>query len=232
MFQGNHFNTRGVGHIQGCNDATQALQVVGIVCDHQRIGARIDVDGVIGADERTQNGHQVVGVFVVELKNLRHDLTVGGRHCASRYTPTLHFGIGLGYHQIQTSRFNQRKTLRAQLGCKQAKRLRWRHRHIAGEVDGAFDAGVDHHIVARQGGQSFGHGIDLCIVEIQGDGFGCLLAGGIGFFGGLGCLCLCLCLSLAGAKHQRQTDAIDEAQPHQPSCQGLALREIIERRLS
>ena len=176
MFQGNHFNTCGVGHIQGRNDATQALQVVGIVCDHQSIGARIDVDGVVGADERTQNGHQIVGVFVVELKNLRHDLTVGGRHCACRYTTTLQFGIGLGYHQIQTSRFNQRKTLRAQLGCKQAKCLRWRYRDIAGEVNSALNAGVDHHIVARQGGQSFGHSIDFCIVEIQGDGFGCLLA--------------------------------------------------------
>ena len=123
MFQGNHFNTCGVGHIQGCNDATQALQVVGIVCDHQSIGARIDVDGVVGADERPQNGHQIVGVFVIELKNLGDDLTVGSGHCAGRYTPTLQFGIGLGHHQIQTCRFNQRKTLRAQLGCKQAKRL-------------------------------------------------------------------------------------------------------------
>ena len=232
MFQSNDFNTCGVGHIQGRNDATQALQVVGIVCDHQSIGARVHVDGVVGANKRTQNGHQIVGVFVVELKNLGDDLSIGGGHCASRYSAALQFGIGLGHHQIQTSRFNQRKTLRAQLGCKQAKRLRWRYRHIAGEVDGAFDAGVDHHVVARQGGQSFGHGIDLSIVEIQCDGLGGLLAGRVGFFGGLWRLCLCLSLCVAWAQQHRQTYSINEAQPHQASCQALALWQIFERRLS
>ena len=149
---------------------------------------------------------------MIELKNLRDDLSVGGGHCARRYSAALQFGIGLWHDQIQASRFNQRKTLRAQLSGKQTKRLGWCNGHIAGEGDGAFNARVDHHIVARQGGQGFGHGIDFCIVEIQCDGFGRLLARSIGFFAGLGGLCLSLSMDRAAEHKQRQTNAHTGAQ--------------------
>ena len=170
MLELNNLDARGIGHIERRDDARQALQVVGVVGDDQGIGARVDVDRVVGANEGPQNGHQIVGVFVIKLKNLGHDLAIRGGHRASRHAATLKLGIGLRHHQIKPSRLHQGIALGAQLSGKQTECLRRRHRHIAGQCDGAFDARIDHHVVARQGGQGFGHGIDVGIVEVERDG--------------------------------------------------------------
>jgi hypothetical protein len=45
-----------------------ALQVVGVVGDDQRVVARVGVDGVVGADQRAQHRHQVVRVLVAQRK--------------------------------------------------------------------------------------------------------------------------------------------------------------------
>ena len=131
---------------------------------------------------------------MVQLKNLCDDLTIRGRHGTCRDTATLQLGVCFRNHQIQTRRLDQGKTLRAQLGCKQSERLRRGHRHIAGQGDGAFHARIDHHIVARQRGQGFGHRVNLGIDEVQCDGlrrlFGRRVArSGAGFFVGLWGLC-------------------------------------------
>jgi hypothetical protein len=39
-----------------------------VVGDDQRVVAGVDVDGVVGADQRAQHRHQVVGVLVVRRK--------------------------------------------------------------------------------------------------------------------------------------------------------------------
>ena len=171
ILEGNDFNASGVGHIECGNDACQTLQVVGVIGNDQGIGAGVHIEGVVGADEGAQNRYQIVGTLMVQLKNLCNDLTIRGRHRACRHAATLQLGICLRNHQIQTCRLDQRKTLRAQLGCKQSERLRRGHRHIAGQGDGALDPGVDHYIVARQGGQGFGHCVNLGIDEVQCDGF-------------------------------------------------------------
>jgi hypothetical protein len=59
------FHIAGGGHIHGRNDLAQALQVVGVVGDDQRVGPRAHVDGVVRADQRAQHGHQVGGAFVL-----------------------------------------------------------------------------------------------------------------------------------------------------------------------
>ena len=204
----NDFNASGVGHIECGNDARQALQVVGVIGNDQGIGAGVHIEGVVGADERTQYGHQIVGTLMVQLKNLRDDLTIRGWHRACRHTATLQLGICLRNHQIQTCRLDQCKTLRAQLGCKQSECLRRCHRHIAGQGDGALDPGVNHHIVARQGGQGFGHCVNLGIDEVQCDGFWRFFGGRVariatGFFVSL----WGLCCGMNGPQHEGQGHA-------------------------
>ena len=81
--QRDHFHIAGVGDIHGRHDARQALQVVSVIGDHQRVVAGVHVDGVVGADQRTQHRHQVVGALEVELEDLGDDLAAAG-HLAAR----------------------------------------------------------------------------------------------------------------------------------------------------
>ena len=76
----------GVGHVQRRDDAAQALQVVGVVGDHQRVVAGVDVDRVVGADQRPQDRHQVVGGLVVQPEDLRDDLAAADRRAARPMT--------------------------------------------------------------------------------------------------------------------------------------------------
>ena len=167
----NHFHARGIGHIECRYDACQALQVVGVIGNDQGIGAWVHIDRVVGADQGPENGDQVVGILMVQLKNLCDDLTVGGGHCTCRDTATLQLGIGFWYHQIKSGRLHQGIALCAQLRGKQTQCLRGCHGHGAGECDGAFHSRVDHHVVPRQRGQSFGHSINVSVGEIQGHRF-------------------------------------------------------------
>jgi hypothetical protein len=178
--QTDHFHACGVGHVQRGNDAAQALQVVAVVGDHQSVGAGVHVDGVVGADQRAQHRHQVVGVFVVQSKDLRDHLTAAADHGAGRDRATLQFGFGFGQDRVQTGRLDQGKALRTQLGGKQMQGLRRGHGHLAGQRHRALDAGIDHHVVPRQAGQCAGHGFDVGIHKVQGDR---LFAFGAGFAG-------------------------------------------------
>ena len=218
MLQGHHLDASGIGHIERGNDAAQALQVVSVVGNDQSVGARVHIDRVVGANERPQDRYQVVGTLVVELKNLRQNLSVGCGHSACRHTTTLQLGIGLGHDQIQTCRFHQGKTLCAQLSSKQTQCLCRRNRHRAGQGYGAFDARIDHHVVTRQRGQGFGHRFNFSIVEVEGDGLLCRLGRGAGvcFFVDLGCLRV----DVAAQKGQGQADA----QTDQQLRESLAMR--------
>jgi hypothetical protein len=96
VFQADHFHTGGVGHVQGSNDAAQALQIVAVIGDDQCVCARVHVDGVVGADQRAQHRHQVVGALVVQTKDLRDHLPTAGAYGAGRYCAALQFGFGFG----------------------------------------------------------------------------------------------------------------------------------------
>ena len=116
VLQGNHLYIGGIGHIQGSNDAPQALQVVGVVGDDQGVRAWRDIDGVVRADEGAQHRYQVVGVFMRELEDLRHHLGVVGcgarRH--HRHLAALQLGLGFGHDFVQALRLNHGKALQTQ----------------------------------------------------------------------------------------------------------------------
>ena len=116
MAQRQYFYIGSVGDIGAGNDARDALQVVRVVGDDQRVIAGVDVDGVVGADQRAQHRHQIAGVFVVELEDLRDDATAAMIAAAHGHFIGLQFGIGFGDDLEQTCRLHHRKALHAQRG--------------------------------------------------------------------------------------------------------------------
>ena len=77
------FDVGGARGVERGDDLADALQVVGVVGDDQRVVARVGVDRVVGADQGPQHRHQVVRVLVVELEDLRQHL-VAARARAGR----------------------------------------------------------------------------------------------------------------------------------------------------
>ena len=117
MLEIDHLHLRGVGHIHHSNDAGDATQVVGVIGDHQGVIPRVGIDGVIGADQGPQNGHQITRRFKIKFENLRHDLTAARalrRTVAGLYRTALQFGIGLRNHFEQPGRLHHGEALQAQ----------------------------------------------------------------------------------------------------------------------
>ena len=188
--QRDHFHIAGVGDIHGRHDARQALQVVRVIGDHQRVVAGVHVDGVVGADQRAQHGHQIGGVFKVELEDLGDDLTATGRAARAAlhhaHAAALQLGVGLGHHLVQACSLHHRKALQPQRGQELLEGGGGRHGAFGDQVELALHARVDHHVAARDGGHGAGHGFDLGVGEVQGDGLAGAHAAGAGINGGLG----------------------------------------------
>ena len=198
VLQRNHFHVAGIGHIHGRNDLAQALQVVGVVRDHQRVGAGVDVDGVVRADERAQHRHQVARAFVVELEDLRDDLPTR-RAAAARLghadAAALQFGIGLGHHFVKARSLHHRVTLQAQRRQKLLEGGGGRHGALGHQIELAFDARVNHHVAPGDGGHGAGHGLDVGVGKVQRHGLARAHAGGAGVDGGL-------CMNMAASAYQ------------------------------
>ena len=169
MLDVDHLHVGRVGHVHRGNDLGHAAQVVAIVSDHQRVVAGIHVDGVVGTDQRAQDGHQVVGILKIEFENLGGDLAVA-HGIAREHRPALELGIGLGHDLVQTRRVHYGVALQAQHRQELVVGHSGRHGAVGGQCDGAFDPGVDHHIAAGEGGHSARHGFDIGVGEIQRDG--------------------------------------------------------------
>jgi hypothetical protein len=67
------------GHrrVERGDDLRQALEVVGIVGDHQAVIARVGHDGIVGRDQGAQHGGQVGGRLVLQVINLGCYLVAG-----------------------------------------------------------------------------------------------------------------------------------------------------------
>ena len=190
VLERNHLHIAGVGHIHGRHDARQALQVVGVVGDHQRVVAGVHVDGVVGADERAQHRHQIGRILEVELEDLRDDLPAAGR--AARvalhhaHAAALQLGVGLGHHLVQAGCLHHREALQPQRGQELLERGGGRHGALGHQVELAFHARVHHHVAASDGGHGAGHGLDLGVGKVERDGFAGAHAAGAGVHRRLG----------------------------------------------
>jgi hypothetical protein len=168
--QGNYLHVGRVGHVQCGNDAGEALQVVRVIGDHQRVVAGIDVDGVVGADQRAQDGHQVAGRLVVQPENLGDDLVARHRG-AGGHGSALQLGIGFGHELEQATRFHHREARQAQCRQELVVGHRRRDRPVGAEIDRALDPRIDHDVAPGDGRHGARHRLDIGIDEVQGDGF-------------------------------------------------------------
>jgi len=188
IFERDDLDIAGIGDIHRRHDARQALQVVGIVGDHQRVVAGVHVDGVVGADQRAKHWHQVGSVFVVEFEDLRDDLPAAGACGAAlrhAHAAALQLGVGLGHHLVQAGRLDHREALQPQRGQKLLEGGRRRHGPLGDQGELALDARVHHHVAAGDGGHGAGHGLDLGVGEVQRDGLARVHAAGAGSDGRL-----------------------------------------------
>ena len=174
MAQRDDLDVGGVRNVERGDDAREALQVVGVVGDHQRVVAGIHVDRVVGADQRPQDRHQVAGGFIVQAEDLRHDLVARHRR-AHGHGAALQLGIGLGHDFQQPARFDHREAGQAQRRQELVERRRGRNRFLGAQRDRAFHARIDHDVAPADGRHGAGHGLDVGVDEVEGDGLGTAL---------------------------------------------------------
>ena len=145
VFQHNDFQITGIRYIERGNDARHALQVVGVVGNDQRVVARIDVDGVVRADQRAQHRHQVVGGFVVQAKDLCGNLVARAANRTGADAAPLQLGVSLGHHLGQTRGLHHGKALQPQGRQKLIVGSRFGDRLVGVQVHGAAHPRVHHH---------------------------------------------------------------------------------------
>ena len=73
-----HHRVGAAGLVDRVDDPRDALQVAGVVGDHQGVARRIDGDGVRRRDQRAQDRHELRRRFVLQREDLGLDLVAGG----------------------------------------------------------------------------------------------------------------------------------------------------------
>ncbi|MCY1531268.1 hypothetical protein D9M68_664880 [compost metagenome] len=174
MLELDDFDVGRVGHVERRDDARQPAQVVGVVGDHERVVARVHVDGVVRRNQRAQHRQQAVGRLVVQAKDLRDDLVARGRAGAADGGVDgagLQLGVGLGHHFVQAVGFHHREALQAQRGGELVEGGGRCQRAVGDQVHGALDARIDHHVAPRDHGHGAGHGLDVGGGKVERDRF-------------------------------------------------------------
>ena len=168
VLQRNDLDVGGARHIERGNDAADALQVVGVVGDDQRVVARVDVDGVVGPDQGPQHRHQVVGRLVVEPEDLGdHRVRCGTGAGTGHHHAAHELGIGLRHHLVEPAGVHQREALQPQRRRELVDGGRRRDRPVGGQRDLPLHPGIDHHVAAGDGRHGAGHRLDLGAHEVQ-----------------------------------------------------------------
>ena len=116
MFKRNHFQISRIRPVYAGNNSGNALKVVGVIGNHQRVVVGVGRNRVVGCDKWAQHRHQCSGRFIVQLKHLGYDRIAALVHCPSG----VHFVVGLDLCIIfrqyagYAATFNNRETLKSQ----------------------------------------------------------------------------------------------------------------------
>ena len=167
MLQRDHLHVGGCRDVHRSDDLRDALQVVGVVGDDQRVVAGVGVDRVVRADQRPQHGDQVVGVLVLQAEDLRDDLVAPATGLADRHGARLDLALGLGHHLQQAGDLDDREAEAAQRCQETQERVPRRQRLLAVERDLAAHPRVHDDLALEDGAHGAGHALDLGVDEVQ-----------------------------------------------------------------
>ena len=172
MFQRHDLDAGARGLVERGNDLGDALQIGRIVGDDQRIAADVGVDGVVGADQRPQHRHQIVGILVAQREDPRDDLVaadaLAGDRVVDRDGAGLQLGVGLGHELEQPVAVHHRETQSAQRRQVAAVGVAHALRLLAVHGDGAAHPRVDQDRAVDHGREGTRHGLDVGVDEIHG----------------------------------------------------------------
>jgi len=169
VLQRDHLDVGRAGRVQRGDQRAQARQVARVVGDDQRVGAGVDVDGVVRADQRAQHGEQVARVLVLDRDDLRDDgVALGGAAGRDRH-PGLQPRLGLGHDATQALGLDHRIAQAPQCGHEQRPGPCDRHRLVGVERDLAAHARIDQQRAPGHGAHRAGAGLDVGVGKPQRD---------------------------------------------------------------
>ncbi len=155
--------------IERGDDAVDALEIVGVVGDHERVGVWVRGDRVVWRDERSQHVDELRRGFVAQRHDLGDEPIAAGRHGAARNHAALLLCVGLRHDLHHALAFDGSESLQTKRGEQRRVDEAPGHGARGDDVDGAFDPGIDDEIAARDLGHGLYDGIDIGVDEIERD---------------------------------------------------------------
>ncbi len=165
--QGHDDGLTGGRDIERGDDAVDALQVVGVVGDDQRVAGRDRGDAVVGRDQRSQHVDQLRRRLVLERVDLGHQAIAAGGDRPMRYRRGMLLGIRLGHDLGHALALHRREPLQAQRGEQRGVDQAHRHRPGRDDIDDALDPGVEHEVAPGHLRHRPDHRLDVGIDEVQ-----------------------------------------------------------------
>ncbi len=164
----------GIGRlVDRIDDFRDALQVVRIVRDHQRVVVRVGGDAVVGGDQRAQYRHQLRRRFVLQLEHLRlNDLAPARLILRSQREASVHFGVDLRNDHDHAALLDRGKTLQPQRRQKHLVDQRPGHGLGRDDIDRALDARIENEVLSGDLAHRLHHAFDVGVDKVERDDVG------------------------------------------------------------
>ena len=174
MPQRDHDRVGAARLVDRVDDPVDALQVAGVVRDHQGVARRINGDRVRGGDQRAQDRQQLRRRFVFEREYLGLDLVAGDARPLVRADSAarVEFGVGLRNDLDHAAFLDGGVALQSQRREEHLVHQRARHRSRRDDIDGALDVRIEHEVLAGDLAHRFHHALDVGVDEVEGDVIG------------------------------------------------------------
>ncbi|MNI28218.1 hypothetical protein D3C73_819860 [compost metagenome] len=168
LLQLDHVGVHAGRRIHAGDHPRDALQVVGVVGDDQRVVARVRGDRIVRGDHRPQHRHQRRCALVAECKRACGYLA---SRAADTNTTAQQLGIGLWHHPADASTFDHGKAAHAQCTQQQLVSLHTADRPIGDNGHLAGHPWVDQELAAGEACRHAQHPTDVGVHQVQLHGF-------------------------------------------------------------
>ena len=151
------------------DDAIDALQVVGVIGDDDRVVRDVRRDRDVRRNQRPQHGHELRGGFIAQRDDLGDDALAARRHRAALHRSCLRLRVRFGDDLDDAIGFDRRVPLHPQRRQQRRVDQRLRYRARGRDVDRPLDARVDEEIASGDFANGLHHRVDVRVDEIQRD---------------------------------------------------------------